>query len=524
MTDIAKLHRRHFLVGSSGLALAVPMLASLLPRTVRAQTRAQKRLIALATDHGGVFPKNAYPTLSSPSSAQLYAASGRLPEHRVTYGALPSAVSGTTRVISNMLSAPSSTLTPSLLAKMNVMAGFDITNYIGHNQGAFIGNYAANDQGTNIHGILYPTIDRIIGGSSTFNTAAVKAKSINVANLYGSESAPLTRIQSLDLNFQAVQTTRTLGPLLDLIKTETTTTARPPQRLVQRVYEHYRQLTTGAFGDASRLSAGDRERLTRHMDMLNEIENRMEVHLECGNAPAYRDSSVATEQLRMAADLIVMALMCGATNVAVMSSDNESFRQDTNYTDWHSQIAHDGGGNERNANPAFQRTNWRSQQLFFQEVFVRIARGLDVEERDGQTFLDNSLVYWTQESGRETHMNIAMPVVTAGSAGGFFETGRFIDFRNHASQAQFSGDPLLPGVLFNQFLANVLQSMGIVPSVYGAQMQRAQPASASAGMRGYGVVRYDGNALNLSDEPQNIWAERYYRDGDRLLKGWAVGA
>ena len=524
MTDIGKLHRRHFLMGSSGLALAIPTLTSLLPRTARAQAQQQKRLVALATGHGGVFPKNAYPTLASPASAQLYAAAGNAPEHRVTYGALPSSVSGSNRVISNMLMAPSTTLTPALLAKMNVMAGFDITSYIGHNQAAFIGNYAANDQGAAIHDILYPTIDRVVSSSAGFNVSPVKAKSINVANLYASETAPLTRVQSLDMDLKAVQTTSTLGPLLDLVRTETTTTTRPPQRLVQRVYEHYRGLTTGAFGDAGRMSAGDRERLTRHMDFLNEIEMRMAVHLECGNAPSYRDSSFAVEQLRMAADLIVLALQCGASNVAVMTSDNEAFRQDNNYTDWHSQVAHDGGGPERSANESLQRTNYRSQQLFFQEVFVRLAAGLDVEESDGRTFLDNSLVYWTQESGRETHINIAMPVVTAGSAGGFFETGRFIDYRNKNSRVDYQGTPLDPGVLFNQFLANVLQGMGVAPNSYGAQMRRAQASAAANGMRGYGVYYYDWTALNTSESPQTVWPERYYRDGDKLLKGWVVGA
>ncbi len=518
MTNVFKLNRRHFLKGTGGLALAIPTLSSLLPRSALAQAATQKRFVAMCTDHGGVFPSNIYPTMSGAAqSATLYEASGHLPRHDVRFDTLTSRVEGADRVISSCLRAPSSRFPADLVGKMNVMTGFDITTYIGHNRAAFIGNYAANDQGVEVRDILYPTIDQVVARSTGFNRSPVRAANINVARDYGNGSER-NSAHALDLDLQPVQPTGSLGPLLALVAVENASPSRAPQRLVQRVYDHYRGLTTGAFGDAGRLSRDDRNRLTRHMDFLNAIEARMEVQLECGDVPAYNDVVSTPEQLRMAADLIALALMCGASNVAVISAPGEAFAQDHNYTDWHEQIAHKGGGEEASSDPDFQRTNYRSHQLFFSEVFVRLAAHLNVEETPGVTFLDNSLLYWTMESGCKTHDNLMQPIVTAGSAAGFFHTGRFVDYRNPRS-------PMQSGVVLNQFFANVLQSMDVAPADYNRQMQRAQPEQAAAGMKGYGTVFWHPDGFwSGHDIQRDIWPERYYRDADDHLKGWVVGA
>jgi len=62
-------------------------------------------------------------------------------------------------------------------------------------------------------------------------------------------------------------------------------------------------------------------------------------------------------------------------------------------------------------------------QRIFEHLMVDLASKLDVEEVPGQTFRDNSLLVWTQESGMEPHDTTSIPVVTFGSAGGAFPTG-----------------------------------------------------------------------------------------------------
>src|SRR5690606_41854810 len=56
------------------------------------------------------------------------------------------------------------------------------------------------------------------------------------------------------------------------------------------------------------------------------------------------------------------------------------------------------------------------------------------------------------------------PVVTAGSAGGFFPTGQYCDHRQGRGDGD-NGSPD-PGMLYNRYLGNVLQAMGLDPSDY----------------------------------------------------------
>ena len=90
---------------------------------------------------------------------------------------------------------------------------------------------------------------------------------------------------------------------------------------------------------------------------------------------------------------------------------------------------------------------------------------------DGQTLLDHSLLMMTSEAGQYTHHTACVhyPVVTAGRAGGYFNTGYFIDYGNQAIsytdlevyRDRMPLDAEHPGLYYNQFLANVLYAMGL---------------------------------------------------------------
>jgi hypothetical protein len=98
-----------------------------------------------------------------------------------------------------------------------------------------------------------------------------------------------------------------------------------------------------------------------------------------------------------------------------------------------------------------------------------------------------------------THDPIEMPVVTAGSAAGFFTTGNYTDYRNLSSPAAQAGNGNLvnshTGLVYNQWLGNVLQGMGLNPSEY-----------ETGGYGGYGVVQ-------LSSE---TWYGGYQKYGPEL--------
>ena len=98
-----------------------------------------------------------------------------------------------------------------------------------------------------------------------------------------------------------------------------------------------------------------------------------------------------------------------------------------------------------------------------------MAQRLDVEEAPGLTYLDNSLLVWTQECGMATHDSVSIPVVTFGSAAGLFKTGLLVDYRRVGNpDSQFDPAPAAsrPRLLYNQWLATVLQAMGVPPTEF----------------------------------------------------------
>jgi hypothetical protein len=132
--------------------------------------------------------------------------------------------------------------------------------------------------------------------------------------------------------------------------------------------------------------------------------------------------------------------------------------------------------------------------VFFEKAFLDLANKLDVEEADGRSYLDNTLLMWSQESGHDTHNSITVPIVTAGSAAGFFRTGQYVDYRNRdnpitrdipATAHQFP----TPGILYAQWLSTVLHAMGLPRSEWeragekGPTLTHRDPTYASDGAK-----------------------------------------
>jgi hypothetical protein len=297
--------------------------------------------------------------------------------------------------------------------------------------------------------------------------------------------------------------------------------------VVDRVLEHYQGLRSGRFGEASRLSAADRQRLDAHMERLFELQRKLTVTIDCSAPTRPGRPATAHEELAMVVDLFTVALTCGSSHVAVLSVAGRSMSRDRGWTNWHEQIAHNGGGDRGDHNPEFQRINYRAQREIFEHAFLTLASQLDVDAGDGRTVLDDTLLVWTQESGDTTHMNTSMPVVTAGSAAGWFHTGRFVDYRNRGNRRMVdaSTPARWPGTIYNRFLSNVLQSMGVQPADWRAEHEHVQPDAYARGMRGYGHYHYHGSDFwTRLDLERDVWPEAHYRAGDDPLPGLATGA
>jgi hypothetical protein len=100
-------------------------------------------------------------------------------------------------------------------------------------------------------------------------------------------------------------------------------------------------------------------------------------------------------------------------------------------------------------------------------LFAKLLEKLDIEESDGATVLDNSLIYWGNELGFN-HIAYSVPCLLAGSAGGAIRTGQYIDYIDWEGRSYFSQEDgnVIKGVPHNRFLVTMLQAMGLEPADY----------------------------------------------------------
>jgi hypothetical protein len=372
-----------------------------------------------------------------------------------------------------VLSAPSSRLTSTLVQKMNVLRGLDVTFYLGHHRGGHLGNYAENDansgDGGTVKGQPRPTIDQLMAWSDSFypDLATIKERSLVIGGwgMSAMWSSPLTH----DGAVQSITPERDSLALFDRIFVPPADPAEKRPPIVDRVLEDYKRLRTSN----ARLSRDDRQRLDDHIERLDELERKLKVVVACGEVTPPTQGSLQAEQApspmgdiafwKLHNDVVAVAFGCDTCRVVSMRADH-TFSEYGG--DWHHDVAHQA---ER-PDGARQAVIEAAHQVFFQEVFVDLLEKLDAIQDPEGTVLDNSLVQWTHESGCMTHDPIELPVITAGSAGGFLRTGQYVDYRNlqkkaHTASATSAVSSNV-GLIYNQWLGTALQAMGLPRSEY----------------------------------------------------------
>jgi hypothetical protein len=465
---IIDVSRRKVLVGLGGMTLALPVLPSLLTKTAYGADpilTTRPRLFWTGTDHGGCFESSFFPSESTfTESEDLFS------DHTIRHGALQGTLDGDHRVVSAVLRGSQDRFSEALLSKMNVLWGLDVPFYIAHSTGIHLGNYARND-GNGDDGIAVqddprPTIDQILAWSPSFypDLTSIRERSMIMHDLrvswgYSDPGAQSGTIEQV----RGVMSSRELFKKI-FVPPEADVPSRPP--IVDAVLESYKTLRNGN----RRLSAADKQRLDDHMARLAELERKLNAVASCGDVPEPtddanryygRDPSKAAKFCQLFNDVVAAAFVCGTSRIGVLGyGSTETF---TNFGgEWHSEVAHQWQSQ--------QEVLVQSYQGFFEQGFLDLAAKLDIEETPGTTYLDNSLLVWTQESGMETHSSASVPVVTFGGAAGFFKTGRAIDYRrrgNKDSQHNPSaGGTQYLGLLYNQWLSTVMRSMGLQPEEF----------------------------------------------------------
>ncbi len=500
---VRRIGRRQLLVGAGGFTLGLPCLTSLMPQSRAANPPGSvRRLLAITSHHGGAWAENTFPEQAALTDfSELFAG------HTIGRGDLVADPVGDDVVVSNMFTAPSSVLTPQLLSKLNVMAGLDIMYYLDHHRGAFLGNFDARAfffEGSS-PGELIPSIDQVLAWSDKFYPTldGVLTRSLHLNRSTSWGFTDPTNASGEIVEVPAAPSALAAFDQIFVPDGDPEFEARRARRefVVDKVHASYQALRTGAHGDASRLSASDRVRLDEHLERIFELEHKITTLVACGDldppaedvAPGHPGISNVSADIGAAItahgiynDVIVAGVMCGTTRIATVHVRHMFSDVFTDYFNWHNEVEHlcqdDAVAQDRMV---------ASQRRVFEHVFLDLATKLDVDEGDGTTYLDNSLLMMCPQFGCRTHWSDSLPIVTAGSAGGHFSTGNFVDYRNHDADSLGGGGYRRPGIAYNQFLANVLQAMGLEPEDY-----------ERGGIPGYGVPTVRSQDLH----PEHILA------------------
>ena len=229
----------------------------------------------------------------------------------------------------------------------------------------------------------------------------------------------------------------------------------------QRAQRHTVLDSVAADFDAlhARVGVEDRKKLEAHVTAIREIEKRLDAGGQLGGAcqiPAMdRVGDIyATENFphvgRLQMDLLAMSLACDLTRVASLqwstSVSNKQFSW-LGIEEGHHDLSHESDTNADARAKLVQINRWYAEQYAY--LLERLS---SIPEGDG-TLLDNTVVLWCNELGvGNAHTRRDVPYVLAGSCGGWFRTGRSLDFegKNH-----------------NDLLVSICQAMGVAVDTFG---------------------------------------------------------
>ncbi len=204
------------------------------------------------------------------------------------------------------------------------------------------------------------------------------------------------------------------------------------------------------------VGAQDKLRLEQHASRISELQKTLSTlpPTQCGsvkqqlpagfpsNPGITGSASLRYERVLAEAqiDNLVNMLACGARTVATLTNNNYdsptfdwlATEADVPAADranfpimganWHARVHRDGFA----ANHPILVNGFRSYGKQFQRLLEKMDA---VQEPNGQTLLDNSLVLWISEFGDGgSHDTNNLPVVLAGGAFGGLKTERFLDF------------------------------------------------------------------------------------------------
>jgi hypothetical protein len=215
------------------------------------------------------------------------------------------------------------------------------------------------------------------------------------------------------------------------------------------------------------VGAEDRPRLDAHLESVRDIERRLEppatgmAAAGCAGPPApARMDLAANENMpaigKLQMDLLVNALACDQTRVATLMWTHAEGVQTFPWigvTGQHHVMSHAGDGDAAAQESLTKINVWYAEQLRY-----LLDRLTAVRDGSGAPLLDGTAVLWMNEVGKgNNHAHRDLPLLLAGSCGGRFRTGRFVDYMAGGA----SGQP------HNNLLVSLAQAMGLPDTTFG---------------------------------------------------------
>ena len=187
----------------------------------------------------------------------------------------------------------------------------------------------------------------------------------------------------------------------------------------------------------ARMPAADKPKLEAHLDAVRSVEKKLDPKGQLGGycAPVTLGDKIdptAAKNYPMVGelmmDLLVMAMACDTTRVAGLQWSKSVSGV---LMDWlgvdvgHHELSHKGDSDSDAISKITKINTWYAKQLAY------LLGKLDAIPEGEGTLLDNTVVLWCNELGRgNSHTRKKIPWVLAGSAGGHFKTGRYLQFED----------------------------------------------------------------------------------------------
>ena len=395
-------NRRAFL-GGAGVAVALPFLASLRPRRVRAQAAEVKRRLLVIYTPNGMNMADWTP-----------AATGA--DYALTPILAPlSAIRSKVLVLSGIDNHPAESdgfgqhapATASFLTCTHVAKSQEIANGVSMDQVAAgrLGaatRFASLQLGTD-------------GGSSAGGCDGGYSCAYTHNISWAGRGRPMPKMVS----------PRAVFDLLFAGFDPDQTAAARERRLL---YDHSVLDAVAADADRieGRLGASDRAKLDQYLTGVRELELRLGTSAECAVAERPPEGIDFPVKVRLMLDLMALAIQCDLTRVVTFMMGNSISGHSFPWIgvpDAHHPLSH----HQNDPGKLAKLTTidrWEVEQM------VYLAQKLDaMDDGDGATVLDNSLIYFSSEvADGNRHENVNLPILLAGRAGSTIRPGRHVHY------------------------------------------------------------------------------------------------